>query len=615
MKTSSFLFLLIIISMIFYLTLNNSFYDKFIVTSGVVDTIEPNKLSNKSIDSYLKKTSYTKTVNNIISSSQAPSGYTLISSITEYVYDYLGPELTHDFSALSVKFGTCDLGSHSFVQITSLNDGFSQKLNAQRLVEWRNYSAFFNGHYVKIEVFEHNTDSNIFCDVERLVVTDTSHPQRPPCNAGSDCGNTATDDLDRVPSSHPAVARRMGGFLTSNPNYEGLLTSSSSTVWLTSNGGFASAGHVVGDTEDVQQVHFNIPFSSEDGAISVPSPDDQYAINFSTISRSYQAGNRDWAVFNVYPNPNTGLLPSEVQSKFLRVIRDEVPDYYSNNYWIGVKYGYGIDIYPSGTCGSLNSSSRTQQKATASEIRLSRFVTSESGTFLYRGVNEGGDSGGPIVVTLNNIEVSVGSNTNCGNSGTSFHNANFANALNDLPNANTIYIDLDHPSNIENGTIFSPHKTVVDGVSGATNWDNLSIVAGTYNEALTISKALTLTAPVGKVTIGATSPQPKSKGRIDETNNFVEEKFDQPMQLSLTQNYPNPFNPSTTISYSVPEDAHASITVYNTAGQEVALLTDKFHTSGEYSVIFNASHLSSGVYFYVLRYNGKELLKRMTLIK
>ena len=244
-EKSSFLFLLIIVSMIFYLTLNNSFYDKFVVTSGVVDTIEPNKLSNKSIDSYLKKTSYTKTVNNIISSSQVPSGYTLISSTTEYVSDYLGPVLTNDYSALSVKFGTCNLGSHSFVQITSLNDGFSQKLNAQRLVEWRNYSAFFNGHYVKIEVFEHNTDSNIFCDVERLVVTDTSSPPRPPCNAGSVCGNTATDDLDRILSSHPAVARRMGGFLTSNPNYEGLLTSSSETVWLTSNGGFASAGHVV----------------------------------------------------------------------------------------------------------------------------------------------------------------------------------------------------------------------------------------------------------------------------------------------------------------------------------------------------------------------------------
>ena len=44
--------------------------------------------------------------------------------------------------------------------------------------------------------------------------------------------------------------------------------------------------HVVGDTEDVQ---LNKTFSSEDGAISVPSPDDQYAINFSTISRSYHS--------------------------------------------------------------------------------------------------------------------------------------------------------------------------------------------------------------------------------------------------------------------------------------------------------------------------------------
>ena len=103
------------------------------------------------------------------------------------------------------------------------------------------------------------------------------------------------------------------------------------------------------------------------------------------------------------------------------------------NYWI-VKYGYGIYWIHLEHAVAF-SSSRTQKK-----LQLQRFDSLE--------------------IYLNNIEVSVGSNSKNGNSGTSFHNANFANALNDLPNANTIYIDL-NPSNIENGTIFSPHKTVV----------------------------------------------------------------------------------------------------------------------------------------------------------
>ncbi len=76
-------------------------------------------------------------------------------------------------------------------------------------------------------------------------------------------------------------------------------------------------------------------------------------------------------------------------------------------------------------------------------------------------------------------------------------------------------------------------------------------------------------------------------------------ELQQPEEFALHQNYPNPFNPTTTINYTVPEDARVSLKVYNSIGQEVAVLLDnELVEAGEHSVDFNSSNLPSGVYYY-----------------
>jgi hypothetical protein len=86
-------------------------------------------------------------------------------------------------------------------------------------------------------------------------------------------------------------------------------------------------------------------------------------------------------------------------------------------------------------------------------------------------------------------------------------------------------------------------------------------------------------------------------------------------KFSLSQNYPNPFNPSTIIKFSIAKDADVSIKVYDLTGREVAELVNGFKNKGSYSIQFNASKFSSGVYFYKLRTEGFEETKKMILVK
>ena len=89
----------------------------------------------------------------------------------------------------------------------------------------------------------------------------------------------------------------------------------------------------------------------------------------------------------------------------------------------------------------------------------------------------------------------------------------------------------------------------------------------------------------------------------------------QPTQYSLEQNYPNPFNPSTTIRYTLPVSGRVAVRVYNILGQVVATLVDGTQNAGTYDVSFNASALSSGVYFYRIESGSFEAVKKMMLLK
>jgi hypothetical protein len=88
-----------------------------------------------------------------------------------------------------------------------------------------------------------------------------------------------------------------------------------------------------------------------------------------------------------------------------------------------------------------------------------------------------------------------------------------------------------------------------------------------------------------------------------------------PYEFSLSQNYPNPFNPSTTIRYGLPHRSGVQLTVFNTLGQQVALLQNEELDAGFYQVQFNASGLSSGVYFYRLSAGDFMETKRLLLLR
>ena len=85
--------------------------------------------------------------------------------------------------------------------------------------------------------------------------------------------------------------------------------------------------------------------------------------------------------------------------------------------------------------------------------------------------------------------------------------------------------------------------------------------------------------------------------------------------FGLKQNYPNPFNPSTTISFSIPTEEFVNLKVFNVLGQEVATLVNEEKQAGSHSVPFDASTLSSGIYFYKISAESFAETKKMILMK
>jgi len=90
---------------------------------------------------------------------------------------------------------------------------------------------------------------------------------------------------------------------------------------------------------------------------------------------------------------------------------------------------------------------------------------------------------------------------------------------------------------------------------------------------------------------------------------------DDRIDFELSDNFPNPFNTTTKIKYTIPDNIHIKIEVFNSLGQLVETLIDGFQLPGVYDLTFNASNLSSGIYYYRLSSNSYNNVKRMVYIK
>jgi hypothetical protein len=182
-------------------------------------------------------------------------------------------------------------------------------------------------------------------------------------------------------------------------------------------------------------------------------------------------------------------------------------------------------------------------------------------------------------------------------------------------------------ANISNGSVVLNWST-----STETNNSGFEVLRLTANEDW---QTLTFVPGFG------TTTEPKSYSYSDETvtsgtysyklkqidydgsysfSDVVEVEISIPTEFALEQNYPNPFNPSTSIQFSLPVDANVTIGVYNLVGEKVADVVSSKFSSGKHNVNFNASGLTSGVYFYridVTANNGNNFtsVKKMTLLK
>ena len=88
-----------------------------------------------------------------------------------------------------------------------------------------------------------------------------------------------------------------------------------------------------------------------------------------------------------------------------------------------------------------------------------------------------------------------------------------------------------------------------------------------------------------------------------------------PNNYYLEQNFPNPFNPTTVIRYSVPSPGKVVLRVFDILGTEISTLVSDFKQAGHYNIDFNASNLSSGIYFYSIQTSDFTMTKKMIYIK
>jgi hypothetical protein len=103
---------------------------------------------------------------------------------------------------------------------------------------------------------------------------------------------------------------------------------------------------------------------------------------------------------------------------------------------------------------------------------------------------------------------------------------------------------------------------------------------------------------------------------IDNGNPLpVEIEVTLPAEFVLEQNFPNPFNPSTTIKYSLPSESDVTLTVFDVSGSVIETLVNQWQTAGNYKINFDASHLSSGIYYYRLSAGSFSQAKKLIFLK
>jgi hypothetical protein len=403
--------------------------------------------------------------------------------------------------APSIRLHVADynLGKSSYLTLTSLADGEMQRLDAQSLPEWYEWSATFNGDEVDVSLHVAPGDAGVFVEVDQ-VRTPEPLADKGPGTVASICG----DNDDRVGSNDSRVAR---------------MPSSGCTGWLVSNGAVLSAGHCPVAAGDV--IEFNVPPSQANGTTVAASTNDQYPINMGTVTFQSDGRGRDWMVFGVNRNANTGARAHLAQGFFYMTTAAPA---------IGATLrvtGCGLDNLPGGPGGpgapccdadgdgncefNCNATSQTQQTATGPLDDL-------DGTIIEHDVDTTpANSGSPIIWEATGA-YTIGIHTQGGcddfisgfdNHGTRFNHGPLANAVHGFLGLNTVYAIGFSSGLPANGGVFEPFQNVNAAVTAVPHGGRIGLVPGNYprasGNAFTAGadgKSMTFVAPAGPAVIG-----------------------------------------------------------------------------------------------------------------
>jgi hypothetical protein len=337
-----------------------------------------------------------------------PSSYTLpLVRDTGWVANTASsPEVVASFlvsvpgaASLRLRFSEIALGESplpgcaSKLRMVSVLDGGTQELDARHCQEWSNSSCYFNGDSVEVEIVAAPGSGSSHAVLSEVVVGTT--PQ-----ALTLCGPTD----DRVLSADPRIAR---------------VLPTGCTAWIVSDCThcFLTAGHCAAG---LGVLEFNVPLSTATGDLQHPGPEDQYALDPSSLQYLNGGQGNDWAYFGCFRNPVTGQSPYERQGASF-VLATTPP---ANDGTVAVRVtGYGVD-------SAIPEYNQVQQTA------LGPYGNPIGNSIIQYAVDTtGGNSGSPVIWDNTGLVIGIHTNGGCWasefgfNGGTGVQNQNLRNAL------------------------------------------------------------------------------------------------------------------------------------------------------------------------------------------
>lgn len=517
---------------------------------------------------------------------------------------------------LRLYFKGTQLGETSYLLLEA-PDGARQELRAADLQNWSFSSAYFNGGTVKVSLFAAAGEKNTV-RVSELKVTDEQAERNRNARRASPFPETSPQPVAFTaanPSENYPHAKAVGRFTDGSESY--------GTGWVAPNGAIVTAWgmydrYFYENPFDV--IEFNVP-PSVGTTVTHPAPQDQYPLltrtlphhdllYFKNVPQSVLA-QTGWVLFDPQPN-GTGLRPGERQQEYFRIATNP------RNSTVNAE-GDGnmhVDIFHYGDIpgDNLHGTFRTLRLTQTHLLPQNSYLEASNGDrdrfVLYNLPSWSGSAGGaPITFAGTNVAIGVhnaGNDLNLGH-GRGFRDDGFRNELNDFYASNSVYVDFDGPPSGATGEIHKPYLSAQDAASNAPNGAQVYIARNTYLGPVTFNRPMTLRAPVGKVTLGASPVAGRQAAGPTIPPHWLEGApspafEDQSAEERRVGASPNPFREAVTVSYQLAAKGPVSVAVFNGGGAEVARLVSGEAEAGSHTVQWGGTDrtgmpVAPGLYF------------------